>query len=96
MRKIALVPRIYIRLEAFLGNRKVVLVQSHSKEKIWAKLKHAVAEKYYLKVTYAPSIYNDGYYTNKKALLFPFRCFTNPSEIQFLCDYNSIGIKGEK
>lgn len=96
MKRKPVVPRIYIRLEVFVKGHKPLIISSPSKRRILAKLKHVVAKKYYLKVTYALGIYNDGDYTSKKDLLFAFHCFTDSDEVQFIREYNGIDVKGEK
>lgn len=82
-------PIIFVR--GSNGKKTLWRINSRSRRKILSRLKSDAVEKFYLKVTYAPGIINDGEYSNKHDLLFALRCFTDKDEIEWLRNYWSEG-----
>lgn len=52
-----------------------------------AKIDAKKVDHYYLSVTYAPGVINDGYFYTKEELLKAYRDFTNEEELAFVSQY---------
>ena len=62
-----------------LNNGRVVsVVQSRRKLSFLKRIEPKLGKKgqFYLRVNYSPSLHNDGFYPDRKSLLFAYKCFT--------------------
>lgn len=76
MSKLRIYPQLKIRLKLFKKSKMVLDTTFRVINRFHSLLVRHNFDLAYIKVTYLPTVFNDGEYTNKKELIKAFRDFT--------------------
>lgn len=76
VKKLRLYPQLNIKLKLYKNNKVVLDTTFKVINRFYSILMRHKFDLAYIKVTYLPTVYNDGEYTNRQTLVQAFRDFT--------------------